>query len=366
MSRHRWSIWLGPPVALVAIALVVGQFQPGAEAGGRVTPRPAGVCANTAPELRGLHAAKGTWWRLVDRLDANGALVGRTLFAGKGGAANLTLELGAESSASGPVGGMVVVATDDGTFSEVRLVAAAEGCSWLIHRSQDVVRSAILDSPGGVLLAHLVTRETREDEGIWRIGGMDPDATLERVLGPLPAQPAFGPVWATELRLNTTGTELAVQSCGEGACVVRVVSLKADNIGGAAAIVGGSDQGAIIGFSGERLITWAHCQGLPCALQAWTAGASKPTTLVDLAAGAALTGDGHYLVVVLDETGRAARVDLGNGAAQRVRGVAAGDLPLSAGIGAYAGFEVGADEVAINALGADPHAFSPAEAALAP
>lgn len=366
MSGRRWSIWLGPPVALVAIALVLGRFQPGAEAGGRVTPRPAGVCAKSAPELRGLHAEKGTWWRLVDRLDASGALAGRTLFAGRGGATNLTLDLGAESSASGPVGGMVVVATDDGTFSEVRLVSSAEGCSWLLHRSQDVVRSAILDTTGGAILAHLVARETRDDKGTWRIGGIDPDATLALVLAPLPFQPGLGPVWATELRLDAKGTQLAVQSCAESACVIRIVSLDGNGNGAALAKIGGPDQGSIIGFAGGRVVTWAHCQGLPCALQSWTAGAAKPAALVDLAAGAALTGDGRYVVAVLDATGRAARFDLATGGSQRIKGVVAGDLPLATGVGAYAGFEVGAAEVAIAAMNADPHAFNPGEAALAP
>lgn len=364
MSGRRWSPWLGPPMALVAAALILGRFQPGAEAGGRVTPRPAGACVKAAPTLAALRGARGTWWRLVDRLDASGTLVGRTLFAGEGGATNLTLELGAESSASGPVGGFVVVATDDGVFSDVRLVAAVEGCSWLIHRTQDVVRSAILDPEGGSVLAHVVTRETRDDTGTWRIRGMDPDAKLELVLGPLPAQADLGPIWATELHLDKKGERLAVQSCAELACVTRVVSL-----GGKAAEaeqVGGADQGVIIGFSGERLITWAHCQGLPCAVQAWTRGAGKPDTLADLAAGAALTGDEHYLVVVLDGTGRAARVDLASRSSQRVNGIAAGDLPLAFGIGAYTGYEVGADEVAIAAAGADPTAFNPSKAALAP
>lgn len=370
MSGRRWSRWLGPPLALVAVALLLSRLEPGAEAGGHVTPRPAGVCANAAPALRGLHGVRGTWWRLVDRLDAGGTLVGRTLFAGQGGSTNLALELGAESSASGPVGGMVVVSTDDGVFSDVRIVSAVEGCSWLIHRTQDVVRSAILDPAGGSVLAHLVARETRDDRGTWRIGGMDPDVAVKLVLAPLPAQASLGPIWATDLHLDKSGRKLAVQSCAESACVTRVVSLGADAV--APKQLGGRDQGEIIGLAGDRLITWAHCQGLPCSVQAWTAGAATPATLADTAAGAALTGDARYLIVVLDGTGRAARIDLAGNAGSagnasvRVQGVAPGDLPLEAGTGAYAGFEVGADEIAIAAPGADPNAFNPSTAALAP
>lgn len=364
MSRRRWSRWLGPPLALVAVALVLGRFQPGAEAGGRVTPRPAGVCAKAAPSLRGLHGVRGAWWRLVDRIDASGTLVGRTLVAGQGGSSNLTLELGSESSATGPVGGLVVVSTDDGVFSDVRIVSAVEGCSWLIHRTQDVVRSAILNPSDGALIAHVVSRETRDDAGTWRISGMDPDVRLDRLLAPLPAQPGIGLVWSTNLHLDRNGKHLAVQSCAEAACLTRIVSLA--DPGAEPVQIDSADQGEVVGFTGDRLITWAHCQGLPCAVRAWTAGSAKPETLADLAAGASLTGDQRYLVVVLDDTGRAARIDLAGRTSQRIKGIAAGDLPIPVGTGAYLGFEVAPDEVAIAAVGSDARPFSPSRAALVP
>lgn len=364
MSGHRWKLWLGPPVALVAIALLLGRFQPGAEAGGRVTPRPAGVCAKATPDVRAVPAARGTWWRLVDRLDGNGILVGRTLFAGRDSAATLTMELATESSASGPVGGLLTVTNDDGQFSEVRLVSGTEGCSWLLHRTQDVVRSAILDTTSGTVLAHMVSRETRSDKGVWRIAGMDPDATLALVVAPLPIQPEIGQIWATELLLDATGRHLAVQSCAEAGCVTRVVTL--DGSGAGTAVLGGLSQGSMIGFTGDRVLTWAHCQGLPCQVQAWRVGIANPETLIDLAAGAAVTGDGRYLLAVLDVTGRATRVDLAGKSGQRIQGVTAGELPLEAGVTAYAGYEAGADEVALAAPGADAHGFNPSKAALAP
>jgi hypothetical protein len=362
MSGRRWARWVGVPVALVAVGLVLSRFQPGAEAGGRVTPRPAGVCADAAPAIRGGQPARGSWWRIVDRLDANGSLVGRTLFAGRDGATNLTLELASESSASGPVAGLVTVTSDDGQFSDVRLVSAVEGCSWLLHRTQDVVRSAILDRSHGSVIAHLVTRETRADKGIWRVTGMDPDASTALLVAPLDL-PNLGPIWATELRLDKAGRRLAVQSCAEASCVTRIVALdKPADV----SKLGGADQGSLIGLTGDRIITWAHCQGLPCSIQSWDSGTSKPQALIDLAAGATITGDDRYLLAVLDATGRATRLDLAGKSGQRVQGVAAGDLPVELGVNSYAGFEVGADEVALAALGADPHAFNPSKAALAP
>lgn len=364
MSGRRWKLWLGPPIALVAVALLLGRFQPGAEAGGRVTPRPVGVCAKAAPDVRGAPAVRGAFWRLVDRLDGDGTLVGRTLFAGRDGATNLTLELAPESSASGPIGGIVTVTSDDGRFSDVLLVSATEGCSWLLHRTQDVVRSAILDTNGGSVLAHLVSRETRADKGTWRISGMDPDASVAMVLVPPPVQPQLGQIWATELQLDDSGSHLAVQSCAEAGCLTRIVAL--DGSGGGVATVGGLEQGQAIGFTGDRVLTWAHCQGLPCEVQAWRVGAAKPEILIDQAAGAAVTRDGRYLLAILDDTGRATRVDLAARSGQRTQGVTAGALPLETGAGAYAGYEAGADEIALAAPGADAYAFSPSKAAVVP
>jgi hypothetical protein len=363
MSGRRWARWVGPPVALAAAVLLLSRSQPGAEAGGRVTPRPAGVCADVAPVVRGREPARGAWWRIVDRLDANGSLAGRTLFAGVGGATNLTLELAPESSASGPVGGLVTVTSDDGRFSDVHLVSAVEGCSWQLHRSQDVVRSAILDRGDGSVIAHLVTRETRVDKGTWRLSGMDPDASLALILAPLAPQADLGLIWATELQLDKGGKHLAVQSCGETGCLTRIVTLDGR---AAVARVGGAEQGSLVGLAGDRVVTWAHCQGLPCSLQAWRPGAARPHTLVDLAAGATITGDDRYLLAVLDEAGRATRMDLAGGSAKRIEGIAAGELPVAVGADAYSGFEVGADEVALSALNADPHAFNPSQAAAAP
>lgn len=365
MSGRRWKLWLGPPIALLAIAVVFGRFQPGAEAGGRTTPRPAGVCAAKAPPPGALRAARGTWWRLADRLDGAGALVGRTLFAGLGGATRLTLELGAESMASGPVGGLVVVANDDGRFSDVRLVSAAEGCSWLVHRDDAVVRSAILDPSNGTILAHRVTRETRSDMGTWRVTGLAPDAVLERVVGPLVDQPDLGPIWATELRLDAEAGTIAVQSCSDQGCLIRVATL--DRPAGVPTIVRGPELGSILGFAGDRLVTWERCAGLPCSLLEWSPTTNAHQRLVEHAAAAGLTADGRYLVAVTDPaTGRTFRLDLRADVSQRIEGVAAGDLPLAIGIGAYAGFEVGPSEIGIAAPGADAHAFDPSSATVAP
>jgi hypothetical protein len=375
MSGKRWSRWLAAPLALVAIALVLSRFQPGAEAGGRTAPPKAGACAGSAPLGHGLDAATmaaghGTWWRLTDTLDPNGELVGRTLFAGRAAKTTLTMPLDTESMARGPVGGLLLATTDDGRSSEVRLVSIADGCAWLVHRDANVVRSAILDPATGVAYAHLVERATRVDLGVFRLIGGDPDADLEQVVAPLAPQADLGPIWATELRLNGDGTALAVQSCSDQGCMTRVVALAA--FGRPVTVVRGDvtdvqgSQGSIIGFAGDRIITWAFCAGMPCPIQAWTADGGKPATLVDRAVGAGVTRDGRYLLYVTDSSGHAVRVDFAANAVVTVQGVGPDELPLGASVTATAGLDLADGEIGLASNRGDAHALAPGAAEIVP
>jgi hypothetical protein len=369
MSRQGWSRWLAAPLALVAIALVLSRFQPGAEAGGRTQAPQSAACAGEAPlgKAAGRPGAAGaprTWWRITEQLDGNGALVGRTLFAGRGAKTTLTMPLATESMARGPVGGLLIVTNDDGRTSEVRLVSIPDGCSWLLHRDMNVVRSAILDPATGSAYAHLLQRETRADLGVFQLVGGDPEAALERVLEPLAPNPELGPIWATELRLDAEGSALAVQSCSELGCLTRVVSLEA--FGRPFTVVRGEGQGSMIGFAGDQLVTWDLCAGMPCAIQAWRSGANRPTVLAERGIGAGLTRDGRYLLVVTDASGRAVRIDVAGGQRVVIKGVGAGELPLGAAVTATAGFDVGPNEIALASNGGDAHALAPGAAVVVP
>jgi hypothetical protein len=364
MSRRRWSRWLAAPLALVAIGLLLSRFQPGAEAGGRSPAPKAGACAGAAPigaghglDSAAKAAGHGTWWRIADALDANGALVARTLFAGRAAKTTLTLPLGTESMARGPVGGILVVTNDDGASAEIRLVAISNGCSWLVHRDVNVVRSAIYDAIAGVVYAHVVARETRADLGVFRVAGGDAEAALEPVMDPLALQPDLGPIWATELRLDADGTTLAVQSCSDQGCLTRVLSLAA--FGKPVTTIRGESQGSIIGFAGDRIVTWGFCAGMPCPLQAWTAGGAQALVLADRAVGAGVTQDGRYLVYVSDASGNGIRIDLAGGAAAAIKGIAAGELPLGMSVTASAGLDVADDEIGFASNGGDAHALAP-------
>ena len=366
MSGNRWARWLVAPLAFLAVGLLLSRFQPGAEAGGKSAPPQAGACVGATPlgtggaDAAAIAAGHGTWWRITDTLDANGELVGRTLFAGRAAKTTLTMALATESMARGPVGGMLIVSNDDGHASEVRLVDIAKGCSWLIHRDANVVRSAIFDASAGFGYAHLVQRETRQDLGVYQLSGGDPDAALHQIVEPLAAQADLGPIWATELRLNEDGSSLAVQSCSDQGCLTRVVAL--GGFGKPIVVVRGERQGSIIGFAGDRIVTWSFCAGMPCGLQSWTAGA-QPKTLADRAVGAGLTKDGRYLVFVTDPSGHAVRIDLATGGIATVKGVAANELPLAANVTATAGFDVADNEIGVASAGGDAHALAPGAAA---
>jgi hypothetical protein len=373
---RRWARWLGPPIVLGAVALVLSQLHAGAEAGGRTTPPPVGVCAASplvtdAAGRPRRDAGPGSWWTLGERLDAHGAMAGRRLAVGRGGATTFALDLPVEAVASGPVGGVVVLAADVDQRSEIRLVSVGGACSWLVGSSGDVVRGAILDPRDGSVLAHLVSRAARDDVGTWRFGGAG-----EAALGPptlvapaLDAGMLDGPAWVTDVRLDTTARLLAVQSCTDRGCLTRVFDLESS---AAAPVVlrgasAGTAQGPMLGFANGKLLTWAACPGYPCAVQAWDLASGTSSIVLDRAEGAAVTRDGRFLLASTDSrAGRTLRLDLVTGRAVLVRGLRAGELLLASGVAATSGVQLGPDEVAVGAPGATPHSFRPVAAEVIP
>ncbi|HUQ43921.1 MAG TPA: hypothetical protein VM451_05855 [Candidatus Limnocylindria bacterium] len=366
MSRRRWSIWLGPPIAVAIVAVALIRLQAGAEAGGKATPVAAGACAES-PLTRDADGkvsrggAKGAWWRLTERLDGKGFMIGRALVLGQGGAVRVALQLRSETLASGPVGGVVALTTDDGSISEIRLVSIAKACSWTVHQAMDLVRGAFVDPSDGSVVAHLLDRSTREDLGTWRVAATGGDPTL--VLAPLPPA-ALGRVFSTDYRLDAAGRRLAVQSCSDLACITRIVDLADPS---RAVITIDGQQGQIVGFAGGRLVTWAQCVGLPCGVLAWDFAARTSTEIVDRAESAAVTEDGEFLLAVKDSIrNRTIRVAVGRGGEVAVKGVSRDEQVLSGGVTGFAGYEGNADEVALAIPNGTPHAFRPSAAEVLP
>ena len=368
MAGRRWAIWVGVPVAVVAIGLALNRLQPGAEAGGRVTPPPAGTCAESPiPRAAGgkpnRAAGAGSWWRLDDRLDDQGSIVGRRLAVGRDGTIGLLVDLSVESAASGPIAGIVVATMDDGQRSGIRLVSAVDRCSWELATSANVVRGAILDPADGSVIAHLVDRATRADLGTWRFTA-DPLAEPVRIAPALPVD-AVGPVWVTDLRLDTAGRRLAIQSCGEEQCQTRIFDLGLPAKG--PSVLAGQ-QGALIGWAGTRLVTWSRCSMLPCGIVSWDAIAGgDPEPVHSRADAAAVTPDGRFVLASTNaRQGRTLRIELATGTKQLVLGVAEGEIPLMGGTNAVSGLQLGPDEVAIGAPGANPRPFRPSAAEVMP
>jgi hypothetical protein len=368
MSRRRWVIWLVPPVALLAVALALSRFQPGAEAGGRTTALPVGACA--APPMKkdghgkaNLAGGEGSWWSLQGRLDSDGALAGRHLALGRGGSANLALELAPDTLASGPVGGIVALTTDDGRHSQIRLVAQDLGCSFVVAETADLARGAVVDPSDGAVIAHLVDRESRADLGTWRYTA-DGSGEPALVGPPLQPDPQRGPNWTTDLRLDGGGNLLAIQSCTDTSCRTRVFDLRKGLVPVATF---DREQGSMIGLTSAGLLTWDQCLGLPCGIVHWDLRTGAAVVVVARAESAAVSANGKFLVAVTDASvGGDVRVDLETGAIKGIRGVNRNERLVGGGVLATQGIQLRPDEVGLAAEGTIPRPFSPAGAEVTP
>jgi hypothetical protein len=368
MSKRRWPVFAGPPLILIAAMVFVARPEPVAEAARPIAIKAITTCASADAVLGGPETRPGSWWKSVERLDAAGMLLGRRLSIGADSGTTGGVDLPAESSASGPVGGLIVVTADDGSRSTVRVLSAAAGCGIVIHETDAVVRTAILDRHDRSVIAHLVDRATRADLGTWRLAIAPAGTTEARLVAPpLGAlAPTVGTVWGTGLLLDTQGTHLAVQSCADLGCLTRIFDF--GHSAEAPLVVQGVAEGPMLGFAGRTLVTWAACPGYPCAILAWDPATSRSRNLLSAASAAAMTADGRRLVAIdADATGSHTVVlDPSSGHLSRLRGLAAGLRPLATGANATVGLEVGANEVAIGTPGAatsDAQALNPDTAA---
>src|SRR6185369_2740957 len=185
-----------------------------------------------------------------------------------GGRARL-LVLPAESFASGPVKGIVLVGDDDGARSRLRAVDPAGGCASTIAAEASVIRSAVLDTDVGATFEHRVDRATRADLGVWRRATRG--GTPVRLLPGLGPDVRHGRTFSTDLRWASDG-RLAVASCGEIACRTRIVDTATGGV------VSTSGTGPVLGVAESRVIAYDVCPGFPCGVSAVdpVTGASEP------------------------------------------------------------------------------------------
>jgi hypothetical protein len=150
-----------------------------------------------------------------------------------------------------------------------------------------------------------VDRATRADLGIWRrpIGGAEP---ARRVLDPIAPDDRFGRTFSTDFTWDLAGDRLAIQSCGELACRVRILAPG----GGPTTTLEAPDLGPIVGLDGDRAVTYESCRGLPCPIVATDLRTGERQVLAAAAGFAIVAGgpDGSRLIhEVGAETGRTLR-----------------------------------------------------------
>ena len=291
MVESRWFRRAGPAVAALGGIALIATTTLGAPRGAW-TPD---VCAGT-PRTGG--SAPGSWYR-IDPLISDGARIGQRVVLGQAGERRTrTLDLAAESFAAGPFGGATLIGTDDGRRSQLSLVDTARGCAWPLIVTSDVVRTATLASDGATLYEFRVDRKTRADLGVWRrmLGGKQGPS---RVLPPIEADARFGPTWITTFVWAEDGRSLAVQSCGEIACRVRIL----DTRGGGVRRVADPALGDVVGLDGDRLVAHGACRGLPCPLLSLDVVTGDTLILDPVAGQAVLSRDADERSIVVHEVG---------------------------------------------------------------
>ena len=283
MLESRWGRRLGPGIAASAALLIIASTTLAAATVGARLSRD---CASLPP---GRPLGASPWFRLDPTLDG-GRRTGQHLQVGRGRDRVLALDLAAESFATGPRAGWVVVGSDDGVRSTLSLVDARRGCRTRVAETTDVVRSAVLGDDGRTLFEHRVSRVDRRDLGIWRRTASGP---ARRILPPVDPDPAFGRTWLTELHWN--GRRLVVASCGEVACRFREV----DPLNGAVRSMSDPALGSFVAVAGDALVVRGSCRGLPCPVLRADLSSGIVTSLADVAGVAVAAADATDAVVVV-------------------------------------------------------------------
>jgi hypothetical protein len=323
MWETRWIHRAGALIASLGAVAVLAATTAGAAARPWSPPTCGGPpMAPPATE----RASAATWFRERPLL-VDGELRGMHIALGLIGAdAWRTLALDAEAFAAGPFGDTVLIGTDDGRRSSLSLVAVRDDCAWPIASSPDVIRRATISADGLTVYEMRVDRSTRADLGIWsrRLDGVGQPA---RVLEPIVADERFGRTFATEFTWSSDGEALAVRSCGELACRVRVL----DPVTGRHQLIADPGMGDVVGLSDEHLVVHAACRGLPCPVVSVPLSGGTPIVL-DATAGLAtmvrLPDDTSRVVLEVGPDGRSLRsVDPGGSQAQDL-GRAPGGLRL--------------------------------------
>ncbi len=244
--------------APLAILAAVAAASPLAPPGGAAVRAPVGTCGAevAAPSSA---VASGAWYRVDPVLDGGGTLAAVRLSAGVASGPTFRTDLPAESFASGPVNGQVLVGDDDGARSRQRLLDTARGCWRPVGIESAVVRSAVMGTDTLLAYEHRVDRASRADLGVWRREVAS--GRTVRVLEPIARDDAYGQTFTTELAVAADGRVVAT-SCGLRACRGRVVDPATGQVSAVSAV------GSVVGLAGGRAVVMGLCDALPCDVEA--------------------------------------------------------------------------------------------------
>jgi hypothetical protein len=193
------------------------------------------------------------------QLGKRGELIGRALNARTASGAQVAVALPVESFVGEAVDDLVVYTQYTvATGSQVRALDLASGCNTLLAAPAEIVRSAVLSPDGASLYVHSVKRSGRADAGVTRFDLAAGTATSV-VPGLLPND-RLGPIFGTSLQFSEDGGALAVQSCGFGECLTRVLNV----VSGAVRTYDAPGQGEFISLDDVHLLTYAACGAMPC------------------------------------------------------------------------------------------------------
>ena len=302
MNRARWRNRFGLPVLLMT-ALLSSFLTPAALSAGLRPAAPVSVdCgaitpASAARDALATSGRSAATVRAQPQIAKRGELIGRNLSAQTATGRVVSISLPAESFIGPAVGDLVVYSRYlAGTGSEVRALSLASGCDVRLAKPAEIVRSALVDRSGAFLYVHSVARSGRADAGVVRYDLAS--GTSVQVLEPIRPGSEFGLIYGTDLRWSVAGDRLAVQSCGFDHCLTRVLEIATGNV----ATFDASGQGAFLGLTNAHLVTFAECDGLPCAVLSTDLVTGSASVLAAEAFSAQLKASNGRAAVVSIET----------------------------------------------------------------
>ena len=216
-----------------------------------------------------LRRPRRTAWRrpgsgLDPVLDRAGALSGQRLVLGLDGE-RVTRTLDPRRrrrSRPARSGRVVLVGSDDGATSRVQ--ADRRRARLRLADRRRARRHPPRDDRSGGLVHLRDARRSRQPRRPRHLA--TPRSMAQRrprqVLGPPPPDARFGRTFSTEFTWDVAGDRLAVQSCAEVACRIRVITPG----GGPTVTLDSPDLGPIVGLDGDLAVTYEACRGLPCPI----------------------------------------------------------------------------------------------------